>query len=56
MGTKGKREVNWEPGTDTCPLLCVKQLTSENPVCRTGDSTQCSVVTYMGRGSKHEGM
>ena len=56
MGTEGKRELNWEPGTDTYALLCVRQLTSENPVCSAGDSTQRSVVTCMGRESKHKGM
>ena len=32
------------------------QRTNENLVCSTGNSTQRSVVTYMGRQSKKEGI
>ena len=35
-------EMNWETGTGTYTLLCVKQITNENILCTTGNSTQCS--------------
>ena len=34
-------------------LLCIKQIT-KNLLCSTGNSTQCSVVTSVGRISKKE--
>ena len=37
--------MNWEAGIDIYTLLCIKQITSENLLCGTGDSTQHSVVT-----------
>ena len=33
-----------------------KQITNENLLYSTGNSTQCSVVTQMGRKSKNEGI
>ena len=48
--------MNCEPGTDTYTPLCIKQRTNENLVRSTGNSTQRSVVIYMGRQSKHEGI
>ena len=51
--------MNWEIGIDTYTLmtLCVliKQVTNENLLHRTRKSTQCSVLTYMGKKSKKEG-
>ena len=37
-------EMNWEIGTDIY-TLCIKQISNENPLYSTGNSTQCSVVT-----------
>ena len=39
--------VNWETGIDahTLLILCIKQITNENLLLSTGNSTQCSVVT-----------
>ena len=34
--------------------LCIKQITSENLLCSSGNSAWCSVVTKMGRKSKRE--
>ena len=36
---------DWEIRFDVYTLLCVKQITNENRLCSTGNSTQCSVVT-----------
>ena len=36
--------------------LIIKQITNENLLCSTGNSTQCSVVTIMGKKSKTEGI
>ena len=50
MDTKGVKEgvgKNWEIGIDifTLLILCIKQMTSENLLYSTGNSTRCSVVT-----------
>ena len=39
--------MNWEIGIDiyTLLILCIKQITNENLLYSTGNSTQCSVVT-----------
>ena len=53
--------MNWDIGTDiytymyTLLILCIKQITDVTPVSSTGNSTQCSVVTSMGRKSKKRG-
>ena len=46
--------MNWEIGTDTYKLLIlfIKHTTNENVLYSTGNSTQCSVTTDMGRKSK----
>ena len=46
--------MNWEIGIDIYTLLCIKQVTSKNPLYSTGNSTQYSVMTYMGKESKKE--
>ena len=48
--------MNWEVGIDIYTLLtlCIEQITKENLLDSTGNSTQCSVVTKMGRKSKKE--
>ena len=48
--------MDWETGIDIHTLLCIKQTTDENLLYITGNSTQCSVVTRMGRKSKKEGI
>ena len=50
--------MNWEFGTDTYKLLIlgVKQITDENLLYGTRSSSQGSVVTYMGRRPKREGI
>ena len=54
-----RRERGWDRwghwGVDKYILLCLKQITIENGLYRTGNSTQCSVVTLLGRKSKEEG-
>ena len=42
----------WETGTDTYMLLCIKQITNKNLLYSTGNSTQYSVMAYMGKESK----
>ena len=37
--------MNWEIRIDIYTLLCIKQMTNENLLCSTGNSTWCSVVT-----------
>ena len=46
----------WEIGIGiyTLLILCIKYITNENLLYSTGNSTQCSVVTYMGRKCKEE--
>ena len=49
--------MNWEIGIDIYSIdMCIKQITNENLLYRTGNSTQCSVGTYMGRKAKKEGL
>ena len=51
MDTKRGRKggMNWESGIDIYTLICIKYITDENLTYSTGNSTQCSVVTSMGR-------
>ena len=53
----GKREggINWEIGIDIYTLLCVKQITNKDLLHSTGNSTQFSVMAYMGKESKKSG-
>ena len=47
-GHKGRERgggMNWETGTDMYIPLHIKQITTENLLYSTGNSTQCSVVT-----------
>ena len=59
MGIKGKRRGgrNWEFGTDkyTLLILCTKQTTNESLPYSTGNASQSSVPTQVGRKSKREG-
>ena len=40
--------INWEFGIDIYPLLYIKLLTNKNLLYSTGNSTQYSVMTYIG--------
>ena len=53
VGKKGGG-INWEIGTDIYTLLYIKQITNKDVLCSTGNSTQYSVMTYMGKESKKE--
>ena len=48
---KGGGVVNWETEIDRYTLLYIKQVTSEDLVYSTGNSTQYLVMTYMGKES-----
>ena len=58
MVTKGESDreggLNWEIGIDIYTLLYIKQITDKDLWYSTGNSTQYSVVTYMGKESKKE--
>ena len=47
-----KKGMNWQIETDIYTLLYVKQTTSKNLLYSTENSTQYSVMTYMGKESK----
>ena len=47
----GGGEINWEIGIDIYTLLYIKQITNKNPLYSTGDSTQYSIMAYMGKES-----
>ena len=49
---KGEDGMNWEIGIDIYTPLRIKQITNENLLYSTGNSTQCSVITYMGKNLK----
>ena len=53
-GERGGGGINWEIGTDINTLLYIKQKTNKNLLYSTGNSTQYSVMTYMGIESKRE--
>ena len=48
--------INWEVGIDLYTLLYIKQTTNKDLPCSTENSTQYSVMTYMGKESKKEWM
>ena len=49
--TKGERQggINWKIGTDIYTLLYIKQITNKDVLDSTGNSTQYSVMTYLGK-------
>ena len=51
---RGKEDggINWEIGIYIYTLLYIKQITNKNMPCITGNSTQYSVMTYIGKESK----
>ena len=44
--------INWDIGVDIYTLLYTKQTTNKDLLYITGNSTQYSVMTYMGKESK----
>ena len=56
MVTGGKRGINWETGIDIYTLLYIKQIINKDVLYSTGNSTRYSVMTYMGKESKKEGI
>ena len=46
--------MNWEIGTDIYTLLYIKQITNKDLLYNTRNSTQNSVMIYMGKESKKE--
>ena len=46
------RRINWEIGTDIYTLLYIKQITNKDLLYSRGNSTQYSVMTFMGKESK----
>ena len=51
MSPKG---INWEIGIDIYTRLYIKQITNKNLLYSTGNSTQYSVMAYMGKESKEK--
>ena len=56
MVTEGERPggINWETGIDIYTLLYIKQIINKDLLNSTGNSTQYSIMTYMGKESKKE--
>ena len=52
MRFKVHKLMNWEIGIDISTLLYIKQKTNKNLLYSTGNSTQYSVMAYMGKESK----
>ena len=46
--------INWEVGIDIYTLLYMKEITKKCLLYNTGNSTQYSVMTYVGKESKKE--
>ena len=53
-GCKGNGVINQKIGIDTYTLLYINQITNKDLLQSTGNSTQYSVMTYMGKASKKE--
>ena len=56
MDTKGEEGSgrDWEIGIDIYTLLYIKYITNKDLLYSTGNSTQYSVMAYMGKESKTE--
>ena len=54
QGGKGGEGINWEIRIDIYTLLYIKQITNKNLLYSTGNSTQYSLMTYMGIESKKD--
>ena len=50
----GKGEINWETGIDIYTPLYIKQITNKDLLYGTGNSSQYSVMAYMGKVSTKE--
>ena len=48
--------INWETGTDIHTLLCIQWMAGDSLLYSMGSSARCSVVTWMGRKFKREGI
>ena len=46
--------INWKVGIDIFTLLYIKQIANKNLLYSTGNSTQYSVMAYMGKESEKE--
>ena len=46
--------INWEVGIDMYTLLYVKHITNKDLLYGTGNSTQFSLMAYMGKESKQK--
>ena len=46
--------MNWEIGMDIHTRLHIKWITNKDLLCSTGNPTQHSVITYMGKESEKE--
>ena len=53
---KGRRGIYWEIGIDIYTILYTKQITNKDLLYSTGNYTQYSVMTYMGKEPKEEWM
>ena len=54
LGGKGVG-INWKIGIDIYTLLYIKLITNKDLLYSTGNSTQYSVMAYMGKQSKKNG-
>ena len=52
---ENKLAVTTKAVCDTYTLLYIKQITNKDLLCSRGNSTQCSVMVYMGKQSKKSG-
>ena len=48
--------INWETGIDKHAVLYIKEITNKDLLYSTGNSTQYSVIIYMGKESEKECM
>ena len=46
--------IHWEISIDIYTLLYIKEITNKNVLCSSGNSTQYSVMAYMGKEAKKE--
>ena len=51
---RGGGGINWEIGIDIYTLLYIKKITNKDILYSTGNSTQYSIMAYMGKESKKE--
>ena len=54
QGVRAGGGINWETGNGIYTLLYIKQITNKDLLYSTGNSTQYSVMAYMGKESKKE--